>query len=125
MMQQQILKSLLVTTGFLSLSLGVLGIFLPLLPTTVFILFAGFCFARSSEKFHLWLIRHKHFGPIVSAWEKDRSISRKNKIKAITLLWLSISVSIAIIWKLWATLLLLTIATLVSLYLINLPTTRD
>ena len=56
------MKALLVTVGTLSVGLGVLGIFLPLLPTTVFLLLAAACYARSSERFYQWLVNHRWLG---------------------------------------------------------------
>ena len=69
--------------GHLALSLGVIGIFLPLLPTTPFLLLASFCYARGSERFELWLLNHRHLGPPVKAWKQSGAIGIKTKIVAI------------------------------------------
>ena len=66
--------------GFLFLGLGILGVALPLLPTTPFILLAGACFARSSEKWHRWLLSNETFGPMIINWEQNRCISCKVKL---------------------------------------------
>lgn len=68
--------------GFASLALGIAGLFLPLLPTTPFLLLAALGFSRSSPKFHAWLVNHRTFGPPILAWEENRAISRKGKIAA-------------------------------------------
>ncbi|NCF61831.1 MAG: DUF454 family protein [Gammaproteobacteria bacterium] len=70
--------------GFLFLGLGVVGVFLPLLPATPFVLVAAACFARSSEKWHRWILANKTFGPMIRNWEQNRCISRK--VKAIAIL---------------------------------------
>ena len=61
--------------GCISLGLGVLGIVLPLLPTVPFILLAAFCYARSSERVHDWLISHRTFGPMIEDWRRNGAIS--------------------------------------------------
>lgn len=71
------------TAGFLLVALAMLGIFLPLLPTTPLLLLAAACFANSSEKWHRWLVEHRLFGPIISNWQHNRCIPRKAKITAV------------------------------------------
>jgi uncharacterized membrane protein YbaN (DUF454 family) len=61
--------------GFFFVGLGILGLFLPLLPTTVFLLLAAGCFARSSDKWHRWLLSNRTFGPIINDWN-EKSVSR-------------------------------------------------
>lgn len=70
--------------GFLFVGLGIIGIYLPLLPTTPFLLLAAACFARSSERCHQWLLNNPTFGPIVRNWEERRCISRRSKITALS-----------------------------------------
>lgn len=70
--------------GLLSLGLGTLGAFLPLLPTTCFVLLAAWCFAKSSPKWHQRLCNNVWFGPSITEWEKNRCIPAKAKIIAIT-----------------------------------------
>lgn len=70
--------------GFLFLGIAVVGIFLPLLPATPFVLLAAGCFARSSEKWHRWMLANATFGPMIRNWEQNRCISRK--VKAIAIL---------------------------------------
>ncbi|MGI9419752.1 MAG: YbaN family protein [Geminicoccaceae bacterium] len=69
-------------SGLASLSLGFVGIFLPLLPTTPFLLLAAFCFARSSDRLHRWLLTHQTFGPMIENWQRHRAIARSAKIAA-------------------------------------------
>ncbi len=70
--------------GLTALGLGILGIALPLLPTTPFILLAVFCFSRSSERLHSWLVTHKRFGPMIDNWHQHRAISRRAKYLSAT-----------------------------------------
>jgi uncharacterized membrane protein YbaN (DUF454 family) len=77
--------------GFLCLFLGVIGIFLPILPTTPFALLAAFFFSRSSEKLHAWLLNQKHLGPVISNWEKHGVIRKPAKITATIMMVLLFS----------------------------------
>lgn len=71
------------TLGFGFLTLAILGVFLPLLPTTPFLLVAAGCFARSSEKWHAWLLANGTFGPLIRDWEANRCVSLRVKTIAI------------------------------------------
>lgn len=68
--------------GFVALGLGILGVPLPLLPTTPFLLLSAFCFARSSPRLHAWLVGHPTFGPPIRDWREHGAISRRAKIMA-------------------------------------------
>lgn len=70
--------------GFVFLGLALLGIFLPLLPTTPFVLLAAGCFAQSSERMHRWILGNPTFGPMVRAWEEKRCVSCRVKLIAIS-----------------------------------------
>ena len=73
----------LILIGFISLALGALGIFVPLLPTTPFLLLSAFAFANSSERMHQWLLDHNIFGPLIDNWRQHRAISRRAKVVSI------------------------------------------
>ncbi len=70
--------------GFIFVGLAALGVFLPLLPTTPFLLLAAGCFAKSSDKWHQWLISNRIFGPIIKNWHNKKCISYSTKIVAIS-----------------------------------------
>jgi uncharacterized membrane protein YbaN (DUF454 family) len=70
--------------GFAFLGIALLGVFLPLLPTTPFVLLAAACFARSSERWHRWMLENETFGPMIRNWERNRCISRRVKAIAIS-----------------------------------------
>lgn len=75
------------TLGLLSLGLGIIGIAVPLLPTVPFILLATFCFARSSERLHTWLLSHHRFGPVIDDWNRRGAISaRVKRISTVSIL---------------------------------------
>ena len=116
------LRWTLLFSGFLATGLGILGIFLPVLPTVPFLLLALACFARSSERFYIWLLDHAHFGPIIRPYINGQGMKRASKVKAIALVWASISLSAFYLVELdWVRWLLLLIACGVTLYLLKLP----
>ncbi|MEZ5824463.1 MAG: YbaN family protein, partial [Geminicoccaceae bacterium] len=79
------MRLLWVAGGIVSFGLGVVGAVLPLLPTTPFMLLAAFCFARSSPRLHDWLLRHRHFGPMIENWRRHGAIDRRSKFVATAL----------------------------------------
>lgn len=115
------LRYLLITTGFLSTALAVVGMFLPLLPTVPFLLLAAACFARSSERFYVWLVNHRELGPIVCPYLNGDGVPVRAKVVTITLLWLSIGISLWVVEPLWLHVLLFSIAVGVTLYMLSLP----
>lgn len=92
-MGKSLKKYILMAVGSVSLFLGILGIFLPLLPTVPFLLLTAYCFARSSEKWHNWLLAHKTFGSYIANYQKYRAINKKAKRTAIATLWGSLGIS--------------------------------
>ncbi|MCH8243491.1 MAG: YbaN family protein [Planctomycetes bacterium] len=75
--------------GLVFLAIGVIGIVLPLLPTTPFLLLTTFCFARSSPRLNRWLLNHATFGALISNWQKYGSIDRRSKLIAIAVILLT------------------------------------
>lgn len=119
-----LLRYALFAIGCLSLALGVLGVFLPILPTTPFILLAAACFARSSESFYRWITSHPRFGPMIADYLAGKGLPLKAKRMAITLLWISIIAGCLWVDFIWAKVAMLCTATAVSLYIWRLPTAR-
>ena len=119
------LKKLLVAAGTLSLALGILGVFIPLLPTTPFLLLSAACYARGSERFYRWLTGHRHLGRYISDYREGRGIPLGTKVSAIVLLWSSIVYAVvAITDGVVVEALLLIIAGGVTTHLLSLPTRR-
>ncbi len=109
--------------GTLSFGLGMLGIVLPLLPTTPFLLLAVYCYARSSEKLYFWLLNHKVFGEYIKNYREKKGIPLKLKIWVLSLLWLTISYSaFFVVGLIWVRILLLLIATGVTIHIFKIPT---
>lgn len=87
--------------GFLSLGLGFAGIALPLLPTVPFLLLAAFSFARSSERFHRWLIEHPRLGPPIADWRASGAIRRRGKWMATLSVAAAFGLSVLLGLPLW------------------------
>ena len=86
-MTSGLMKAVLFACGTLCVVLGVIGIFLPLMPTTVFLLLAAACYARSSERFHRKLVEHKWLGPYI---QQRRGLTMRQKATILTVLWVSL-----------------------------------
>lgn len=80
--------------GHGSLALGFIGIFVPLLPTTPFVLLAAVCYSRGSERFHIWIHEHPRFGPMIHSWREHRAIGPRAKVAATITLLVSITFSV-------------------------------
>ena len=88
-------RLLWVVAGLVFTVLGLLGLFLPLMPGTVSLIIAAFCFARSSPRLHDWLVNHRHMGPYIRDWRDSRAISRPAKVAAVTGMTLSLALAAA------------------------------
>lgn len=89
------IKPLLLAIGCVSVTLGVAGVILPLVPTTPFLLLAGLCFAKSSDRFHTWLMEHHILGPYIHNW-RNRQMTSKDKVRTVAAIWVSMLSSAAI-----------------------------
>ncbi len=116
-------KPLLVSVGILCVGLGSAGIVLPLVPTTPFLLLAAACFAKSSDRFYSWLLRHRHFGPVIKNYREKRGITKKTRAMALSLLWFSITLSAFTAMSSWtARAVLFAVAAAVTIHLFSLKT---
>ncbi|MBB1487898.1 YbaN family protein [Oceanospirillum sediminis] len=113
---QSFKRPLYLLAGYLALVVGAIGVVLPLLPTTPFIILAAFFFSRGSERMHQWLLRQKSFGPMIRGWEKYKVIPLKVKIFSTLMmltmvsypllfrpfaLWLKVIVVFVIFYGMW------------------------
>lgn len=114
-----LLKKIYVFFGILSLVLGFIGIFLPLLPTTPFLLLSAILFSKGSKKLHDWLINHKLFGKYIYEFTVEKAIPLNAKIISISMMWLSILFSVFVVanGKLWLQILLIAIALAISIHI--------
>lgn len=119
------LRIAILAIGFCATGLGVLGIFLPVLPTVPLLLLAAACFARSSERFHQWLLSHNRLGPMIKSYTSGQGIPLRSKVSAIGIIWIVIPVSAFIVHPLWLKYLLVIIAISITLYLLSLPISKD
>lgn len=118
-------KVLLIFAGTVFVGLGVLGMFLPLMPTTVFLLLAAFCYSRSSESFHNWLLNNRWCGAYITNYQQGRGMTASQKLKTIFILWASIGLSLWFVWgKFWVSLVLVLIALGVTAHLLWIKTYR-
>ncbi|MGD2135150.1 MAG: YbaN family protein [Gemmatimonadales bacterium] len=118
-------KVLLMVLGTLSLALGVLGMLVPLLPTTPFLLLAAACYARSSKRLHRWLLTNRWFGEYIANYHAGRGISLKQKVITILLLWVTIGITTWLaLSRWWARAILIGIATAVTVFLLTRKTYR-
>ena len=113
--------------GVVVLGIGIIGIFVPLLPTTPFLLLAAACFVRSSERLYDWLIHHKWFGTYIRHYREHRAITLRAKIVTIAMLWSVIGYTAFGVVTTWGVRALLgVIAVGVTLHLLHLKTlTRE
>ncbi|MDW6003501.1 YbaN family protein [Vibrio mangrovi] len=93
-MKSRIVVWLFTTAGILALGLGIAGIFLPLLPTTPFVLLASACFIKSNPSLHRWLIAHPVFGPLLENWQERRAISSQVRLRGSVAMIVTFSFSI-------------------------------
>ncbi len=121
------MKYLLISLGIITLTLGIIGIFLPVLPTTPFLLLSAAAFARSSKGLYNWLVNHKILGKYIRDFLNEKTIPIRIKVYSISLLWATILFSIffAVNDKAWLQLLLLTIAVGVTTHILSYKTKKN
>ena len=116
-------KTLLIIGGTLCVMLAILGMLLPVLPTTPFLLLAAYCYARSSTRFYQWLITNRWFGEYIRNYREGRGIPRRHKIFSIALLWLTIGyAALFVLPQWWLKLILLGVAVGVTIHLARIKT---
>lgn len=120
-MRHIIRQALLLGCGWFFVALGVLGIFLPLLPTTPFLLLASACFMRGSPRLSRWLHQHPRFGPVLHNWHRNGAVSVTVKRRANITIVLSFLLSIYLVPLLWHKAMLVTIAAVLLVWFNRLP----
>ncbi|MDK2778684.1 MAG: YbaN family protein [Pseudomonadota bacterium] len=121
--RQPLLRSLVFAFGWLSVALGVAGIFLPVLPTTPFLLLAAACFVRTSPRFYRWLVEHPKLGRYVIYYLDGKGMPLKAKVYTLILMWSTMMLTAFVLTdRLTIKILLPLIGLGVSIYILRLPT---
>jgi hypothetical protein len=115
-------KVLLILIGTISVILGIIGMALPILPTTPFLLLAAACYMNASPKMYRWLVGNKYLGTYIKNYRDGRGMAKRDKIITIASLWIGISLSIYLISLDWVKILLFFIAFFVSRHILSLRT---
>ena len=114
-------KIILISLGWLCVSLGFIGIFIPGIPTTIFLIIALWAFTKSSKKLRYWLLHHKKFGPILKNWQEHKVVPRRAKILMVVLMIFASILFYYSLQNLFLTIGLIIVLVLVAIYVISLP----
>ena len=123
---QKLVRAFCFVAGTVSLVLGAIGIVLPVLPTTPFLLLALACYCRSSERMTHWMLNNKYFGKYIRNYREGKGIPLKTKLLALSILWTTIVISaVFLIPILVVQVILFVVAVAVTLHLVSLPTCHN
>lgn len=114
-------RTILIIIGWLAVVLATFGVVLPLLPTTPFLLLAAWCFARSSPRFHYWLLYRSWFGGYLRHWQKHRALPPGTKPKAMIFIVITFAVSLYLVNLLWIRLFLLMMMCALLVFMWRMP----
>ncbi|MCF8368442.1 MAG: YbaN family protein [Bacteroidales bacterium] len=119
-------KALFVTLGTLSLALGIIGIVVPGLPTTSFLLLAAFLYARSSDKLYNWLLNHKVFGKYIKQYRENKALSKNTKIYSLIMMWSMILLSsFVFIENIYVRIILISTGIVGTIIMLRIPTLKE
>ncbi|EGT5661086.1 DUF454 family protein [Cronobacter dublinensis] len=114
-------RTILLILGWLAVVLATLGVVLPLLPTTPFLLLAAWCFARSSPRFHHWLLYRSWFGGYLRHWQQYRAMPPGAKPRAILVILATFAISLWMVKIFWVRVLLLVILSGLLIFMWRIP----
>lgn len=118
-----LMRPLLIALGTMAVALAVIGMFIPVLPTTPFLLLAAACYARSSDRFLNWLLNNRWFGPYIRNYREGRGMSRLTKLLTLSALWVTLLISgMLAVPAWWLILVLVAVGAGVTLHLLRIPT---
>ena len=117
-----LIRPLLVVAGSISVALGIAGIFLPLLPTTPFLLLAAACYVRSSPRLYRWLMNHRWTGEYIRNYREKRGLPLRTKILLVLLLWATVFWSAYRLPQPWVQAFLTIVAVVIPIVIMRLPT---
>lgn len=121
MMQNPVIKRLMMLAGCLCVVLGVIGLIMPMMPGALFLFLAAWLFSRSSERFHQWLLEHNHLGPVVKAFESGEGMTRALRRRILLIMWGSMLISMVIVAKLWVIVAIACCGAVATYYLFKQP----
>jgi len=124
-MVRKLKTNILVILGSLFLIIGAIGIFIPLLPTTPFLLLAAYCYIRSSKKLYDWLMGNKVLGNYIHNYFEHKAISIRAKISTMVILWVGLSVSMLLLDNWWIRALLIAVGIGVSIHVLTIKTLKS
>ena len=116
-------RLVLISLGWICVSLAFVGVFVPGIPTTIFLIIALWAFTKTSKKLRYWLLNHKRFGPILSNWQEHKVVPLRAKILMVTFMILSVILFYYSLQNLYLTTGLIVILGFVARYVISLPST--
>ena len=111
--------------GLILVGIGFVGVFLPGLPTTIFMILALYCFKKGSARWEAWLLNSKVFGPTLRDWEQNKAIKRRTKVTAVTTMWIFAGASIFIIGNVWVTLSIVGACAWATWYILSRKTAQQ
>ncbi len=114
-------RSLWLLLGLVSVAVAVVGIFLPLVPTTPLLLLAAFCFARSSDRLLRWLHEHPRFGPALVDWAEHRAIARRAKVMAVLAMAAAVALALGLGAPAWVVLVQIVVLVPVAAFIVTRP----
>lgn len=118
-------KWVFIILSFISLGLGLLGMFLPMLPTTPFLLLSTFLFSKSSPRYYAWLLNHKRMGGYIRDFQENKCLPLRVKIISVSFLWISILLSVFVVQgRIWLQILLVAIAIAVTIHILSYKTKK-
>ena len=123
MFTEKVKRAIYLIIGTAALVLGAIGVFLPVLPTTPFVILAAACYLRSSKRMHAWILQSELFGETIENYQAGRGLKRDTKIRALVLMWATISISAFLFvdqFVFRGTMFL--VASGVTIYILRLPT---
>ena len=113
-------RGFLLACGTICVAFGVAGIFLPVLPTTPFLLLAAVCFARGSETAYRWLLEHRWLGPYIRRWRENRGLGWGEVLLTLTVMWISIAITVAFVVRhFWGRAFIVASAAGVTIFLLS------
>jgi uncharacterized membrane protein YbaN (DUF454 family) len=120
------IRVLLNILGTVAVIVGITGIFIPLMPTTPFLLLAAMCYARGSQRLHGWLLSNRWCGAYIRNYREGRSMCLRHKMLTLSLLWITITLSAIFTVELWWVLIILIVVAIgITIHILRLPTCAD